>query len=298
MASMKIGMRTIKTSIAVTISISLGYLFKLNSPFFAGIASIIAMQGNLVDSYIAGKDRILGTILGAAVGLLCSFISIGNPIIIGLGTIVVIYLCNRLGWSKSITIATVVFISIIMNVEKGKELYYSLNRVLDTTVGIIVAVVVNYAISPPLTKDKIYAESLKLINKFSQTLKAIITKEETIKINQYCTDIEKMLEKINKEYPIFLKEMNIKLYKNNFNDIDLEKSRILLKRLYTNLNLLCNLESDFRINIENSNIINNKYNINIAGTDELRDLDIVYNYHLKNSLETLQELREMYRLRG
>lgn len=298
MISMKIGMRTIKTSIAVTISVSLAYLLRLNSPFFVGIAAIIAMQGNLVDSYIMGRDRVLGTILGAAIGLLGSFISIGNPIIIGLGTIIIISLCNKLGWSKSISIATVVFISIIMNVERGQELSYSLNRVLDTIVGIIVAVIVNYVISPPLTKDKIYSESLKLINKFSQALKVIIMKEEPGEEKEHLADIENKLEIINKEYPILIKEMNIKLYKKDFGDINLEHSRTLLKRLYTNLNLLAEIGSDFSVNLENSNIINNKYHMNIIGTDELSDLDIVYNYHLKNSLEILQELREMYKLQA
>lgn len=294
MIFLKIGMRTIKTSIAVTISTSLAYFFGLNSPFFVGIAAIIAMQGNLVDSYRMGRDRILGTILGAAVGLLGSFISIGNPLIIGLGTIIVIYLCNRLGWSKSITIATVVFISIIMNVERGQELSYSLNRVLDTLIGIIVAVIVNFVISPPLTKDKIHTESLKIINKFSQVLKVIIMKEEPEK--EHLADIEEKLETINKEYPILMKEMNIKLYRKKLGDVNLEQSRTLLNRLYTNLNLLVEMGSDFKIDLENSSIINNKYNIDIIGADDLGDLDIVYNYHLKTSFEILQELREMFRL--
>lgn len=294
MIFLKIGMRTIKTSIAVTISTSLAYFFGLNSPFFVGIAAIIAMQGNLVDSYRMGRDRILGTILGAAVGLLGSFISIGNPLIIGLGTIIVIYLCNRLGWSKSITIATVVFISIIMNVERGQELSYSLNRVLDTLIGIIVAVIVNFVISPPLTKDKIHTESLKIINKFSQVLKVIIMKEEPEK--EHLADIEEKLETINKEYPILMKEMNIKLYRKKLGDVNLEQSRALLNRLYTNLNLLVEMGSDFKIDLENSSTINNKYNIDIIGADDLGDLDIVYNYHLKTSFEILQELREMFRL--
>lgn len=293
---MKIGMRTIKTSIAVTISISLAYLFGLNSPFFVGIAAIIAMQGNLVDSYRMGRNRILGTILGAAVGLLGSFISIGNPLVIGLGTIIVIYLCNKLGWSKSITIATVVFISIIMNVERGQELSYSLNRVLDTLVGIIVAVIVNFVIFPPLTKDKIYNESLKIVGIFSQALKTIIVKEEPEKKKEHLTEIEEKLEIINKEYPIFMKEMNIKLYRRELVDVNLEHSRVLLKRLYNHIKLLAEMGSDYKINLENSNTINSKYHINIIGADDLSDLDIVYNYHLKTCFEILQELRGMFRL--
>lgn len=293
---MKIGMRTIKTSIAVTISISLGYALNLNSPFFAGVAAIIAMQGNLVDSYRMGRDRILGTMLGAAIGLLCSFISIGNPIIIGIGIIVIIYLCNKLNWTKSISIATIVFISIIMNVEKGQELHYSLNRILDTMVGIVVAVIVNFVISPPLTKNKIHEASLKIIDDFSKALRTIILKKEPDTDKEYLTNIENELEIINKEYPILIKEMNIKLYRKGLGDINLEHSMVLLKKLYNNLTILAEMGSNLNVNIENSNIINSKYNMNVEGTDELSDLDIVYNYHLKNSLELLLELRNIFKL--
>ncbi|WIV12015.1 aromatic acid exporter family protein [Proteiniborus sp. MB09-C3] len=293
---MKIGMRTIKTSIAVTIGITLAYILKLNSPFFVGVAAIIAMQGNLVDSYRMGRDRVLGTILGAAVGLLGSFISIGNPIIIGIGIIIIISLCNKLGWSKSISIATIVFISIIISVEKGQELSYSLNRILDTIVGIIVAVIVNFVISPPLAKDKIYSESLNIIDEFSRALKAIIIKEEPGKKKEHLADIEDKLDVIDKEYPILIKEINIKLYKRSLGDVNLQHSRILLKKLYYNLNLLAEMGSGFNLSPENSSIVNNKYNLNIVGTDNLTDLDIVYNYHLKTSLGVLQELRGMFKL--
>lgn len=294
MISLKIGMRTIKTSIAVTLSITLAYILKLNSPFFVGVAAVIAMQDNLVDSYRMGRNRVLGTILGAAVGLLGSLISAGNPIIIGIGIIIIIQLCNKLEWNKSISIATIVFISIVVNVEQGKELYYSLNRILDTIVGIVVAVIVNFVISPPLTKNRIHSASLDLINEFSQTLKSIIIKEELIDKKECLINIENKLEEINKEYPILMKEINIKLYRKDIDNVNLEHSRTLIKKLYNNLNILAEMGSGYKITPENSNIINEMYGLNIVGIPDLRNLDIVYNYHLNTSLKLLQELTNMF----
>ncbi len=296
MISLNIGMRTIKTSIAVTISITLAYIFKLNSPFFVGVAAVIAMQGNLVDSYRMGRDRVLGTILGAAVGLLGSLISAGNPIVIGIGIIIIIQICNKLEWNKSISIATIVFISIIMNVEQGKELYYSLNRILDTMVGIIVAVIVNFVISPPLTKNRIHSASLDLIDEFSQALKSIIIKEELIDKKEGLINIENKLDEINKEYPIFMKEMNIKLYRKDMDNVNLEHSRTLIMKLYNNLNILAEMGSGYKTNPENSNIINEMYGLNTVGIPELHNLDIVYNYHLNTSLKLLQELMNMFEI--
>lgn len=290
---MKIGMRTIKTSIAVTLSISLGYILGLNSPFFAGVAAIIAMQGNLVDSYKMGKNRILGTVLGATVGLLGSLIFVGNPLLIGIGIIIIIQICNKLGWSKSISIATIVFISIMMNVE-GEKIYYSLNRVLDTMVGIVVAVVVNFIISPPLTKNKIYAASENIIKEFSQALKTIILNEDCALNDSCLKEIEDKLEAINNEYPILLEEQNIHLYRKDTNAIDLELSRGLIKKLYSNLNIMTQMGTGFKIHKDNADILNSLYGLNLVGDDITDNLDIVYNYHLGASLDCLEKLKAMF----
>lgn len=296
MVTLKIGMRTIKTSIAVTISITLAYILKLNSPFFVGVAAIIAMQDNLVDSYRMGRNRVLGTILGAVVGLLGSLISAGNPIIIGIGIIIVIHLCNKLGWNKSISIASIVFISITLNVEEGSELYYSLNRILDTIVGIVVAVIVNFIISPPLTKDKIYSISINIIDEFSQAIKTIVVSEGAIKKSSPLKEIEDKLGAINKEYPILMKEIDIKLYRKDLCDINLQHSKELIKKLYNNINILVEMGSGFNIDLENCKILNKIYDLEIIGSDNLNNLDMVYNYHLKTSLEILEELREIFEM--
>lgn len=58
----KIGMRNIKTAIAVVISILVSKLLKTEYPFYAAIASIISMQSSVEDSFKTGRNRILGTI--------------------------------------------------------------------------------------------------------------------------------------------------------------------------------------------------------------------------------------------
>lgn len=292
---LKIGMRTLKTSIAVTLSISLGYALNLNSPLFAGFAAIIVMQGNLVDSYRMGKNRVLGTILGATVGLLGSLLSVGNPILIGIGTIIIIKISNKLGWSKSISIATMVFISIMMNDSDGK-LHYSINRVLDTVVGIIVAFVVNFVISPPLTKDKIHNGSKSIIKEFSQALERIVINRQCIDVTSL-KEIERMLEDLNNEYPILLEEQSIHLYRKDKNSIDLEHSRNLIKKLYNSMNVIVEMGEGHSINRDNAEILNNLYDdLNITGDDVNKDLDIVYNYHLRTSLDCLKELKNMFQI--
>jgi uncharacterized membrane protein YgaE (UPF0421/DUF939 family) len=151
----KLGMRNIKTAIAVVISILISSGLKMESPFYAAIASIISMQSSVKNSYKTGRNRMLGTLVGALVGYLCALISPGNPFLTGIGIVCVIYLCNLLNWQESSSIAGVVFCAIMLNLKGNSPIIYSINRIIDTFVGIIVAIIVNYFIMPPKEKVKI-----------------------------------------------------------------------------------------------------------------------------------------------
>jgi uncharacterized membrane protein YgaE (UPF0421/DUF939 family) len=145
----KLGMRNIKTAIAVVVSILISKGLKMEYPFYAAIASIISMQSSVKNSYKVGRNRMLGTMVGALVGYLCAIISPGNSILTGIGIICVIYACNLLNWRESTSIACVVFCAIMLNLKGGSAAIYSVNRIIDTFTGIIVAIAVNYFIMPP-----------------------------------------------------------------------------------------------------------------------------------------------------
>lgn len=149
----KVGMRNIKTAISVVLSILISKAFKMEYPFYTAIASIISMQSSVEASFKAGRNRILGTLVGAAVGFICALIRPGDALIAGVGIVAVIYVCNLLQWKESASIACVVFCAIMLNLKGGSALLYSLNRILDTFVGIVVAVAVNRLILPPQKKD-------------------------------------------------------------------------------------------------------------------------------------------------
>lgn len=145
----KIGMRNIKTAISVSISILISRALKMEYPFYTAIASIITMQSSVEASFVVGRNRMLGTLVGAFVGFICASIKPGDALLAGAGIVLVIYLCNLLEWRDSSSIAGVVFCAIMLNLKAGSALFYSVNRILDTFVGIAVAVLVNYFLMPP-----------------------------------------------------------------------------------------------------------------------------------------------------
>ena len=279
----KIGMRTIKTALAVTIAISISYLLNLNSPFFAAIAAIITLQGNIVDSFRMGRDRILGTIIGAVIGLAGSYVALGNPIVIGIGIIGLIYVSNIINFNKTIAISSVVFVSIMLNPDGGSILLYSLFRVLDTFVGISVAVLVNLAISPPFSRDIVIETCKDIVENCHDAIKLMVLKED-----MSLKEIGDEIAILEKEYPTYKREEETHLVKEG--KINLHEARILVNRLYHNIYLLDEMGKDYRISSDNAVILSKMYDLEILPSLDLTNEEIVYNYHLNQSLEILKEL--------
>ena len=90
-----IGMRTFKTGIAVVITAALGHTFLVSNAFYAVIGTIFALQNTMKSSLVAGKNRLLGTVLGAIIGYLFALFQLNSPLFVGIAMIVTIVCCNR-----------------------------------------------------------------------------------------------------------------------------------------------------------------------------------------------------------
>lgn len=147
---MTIGMRNIKTALAVFLSIIFSNILKLDYPFYAAIASLVCMQSNLEKTYTAGKNRLLGTFIGAVLGFVFASLFPTNALFSALGIVLLIYICNKLDWNDAISMAGIVFLGIMLNIKDNKHaLVYSYKRLLETLIGITIAFIVNSFIKPP-----------------------------------------------------------------------------------------------------------------------------------------------------
>lgn len=144
----KVGKRNIKTGLAVFICLFLLPLIGFKQPFYACIASVLSMQDTPENSFEYGKNRLKSTILGGICSICFIFINqliynFGFTIIITpLGIMTTIYLCNLVGWKEASGTACVVFCSILIN--HADDMYiFALNRMLETFLGVLIAVLVN-----------------------------------------------------------------------------------------------------------------------------------------------------------
>lgn len=155
----KVGLRTIKSAISVFLCL----LLLPNEPFFACLTAVICLQDTVANSVQMGINRGGGTILGGILGLIflyiCRFFSfnISNTliskllvyIIISLGIIAVIYICNIIKRPGAINIACIVFLGVTTAHAYADPIFYATNRTFETIMGIIISILVNKFITPP-----------------------------------------------------------------------------------------------------------------------------------------------------
>ena len=88
----KIGMRNIKTGIAVFLATFAGYLGIVETPVYTVSVCIFSIKNTIKNSLDDSFSRIIGTLVGGLVGYLCARFLFTNIISATLGVIFIIHL--------------------------------------------------------------------------------------------------------------------------------------------------------------------------------------------------------------
>ncbi|MCI8501878.1 MAG: FUSC family protein [Oscillospiraceae bacterium] len=158
----KVGMRMIKTVIAVLISAMIGFL-RDQPPFYSMIAAVLCIQKDQAAGMRAAFNRTVGTLIGGIFGLLLLLAEQNTPLealsplyylIVSLCLIPLIYITVLINKTAASYITCVVFLSItVSHVTDENPYFFVLNRVLDTLVGIFVALAVDRLIPYRIQKE-------------------------------------------------------------------------------------------------------------------------------------------------
>ncbi|WP_164470880.1 FUSC family protein [Vaginisenegalia massiliensis] len=156
--NLSVGWRTSKTAIAVMVVIALFELTHRGTPMLAALAAVFALRDSHENSLKFSRVRILGNILGALIAtsliymglyLSCFQTSWYQILAGGIGILLVIQACNLTHHSESIIASSATFLVIIYNTPLNNVFDYGANRVLDSIIGSIIAVLVNYLLPSP-----------------------------------------------------------------------------------------------------------------------------------------------------
>ena len=169
-----IGMRNVKTALAATICAIVYFIFDQN-PTFACIGAIFGMGGDMGSSKLSGGNRFFGTVFGGVLGIILyrihlifypeggytglllvllfrvyiHFIPDGryHPLLLVMlfiGVIVLILTSTAFHWAGAIQPGGVVLCIILFNTPVETYINYSVNRIIDTGIGVLVALAINW----------------------------------------------------------------------------------------------------------------------------------------------------------
>ncbi|MDO5707744.1 MAG: shikimate dehydrogenase [Andreesenia angusta] len=160
----KPGMRNIKTAVSVFLCLVLFRFLNKPYPIYACIAAIICTKDTIWNSYNASRSRIIGTVIGGLLGgiflkLIQEFyFFLSFEIIAVSGIILLIYIFNLIDEKDSAALACVVYILLIINFQYSWEVRapysYAFERTIETSIGIVISLLVNRYIFPYRIKKK------------------------------------------------------------------------------------------------------------------------------------------------
>ena len=135
-----------RTALAASLCWWLALRLGLHDGYWGAISAIIVIQSNVGATIKASRDRILGTIIGAAFGF--SFSLIGQiPWNYIAAVFLAVMVCGLIGFRNSSRLAGVT-VTIVMLVQSSSPKTVALDRVIQVVLGIVVALAVTILIFP------------------------------------------------------------------------------------------------------------------------------------------------------
>ena len=147
-----VGWRTIKTAVTAML-VAIVYCLLGRNPAFACIGVIFGLGADMQDSIQNGGNRLFGTLIGGLLSIVVFWVylrfyphgghSMLLAFLLGAAIVVLILLCQYF-WPGGVQPGGVVLCIVLFSTPVETYVSYSLNRIFDTAVGVIVALLVNY----------------------------------------------------------------------------------------------------------------------------------------------------------
>lgn len=192
----RIGMRIIKSALAVFICFVIYLIRGEGLPFYSTIAAIMCMQPGISNTRVASRNRIIGTFVGGIFGMFLLVIErkymngineIYRFLLISVAIIPVIYTSVLLEHKQASHTSCIVFLSVVVNHAADVSPYtFTISRIIDTLIGIFVALAIN-GIKLPRKRNK----DILFVTELEDTLmnsKGQVTTYAKVKINEMIDD--------------------------------------------------------------------------------------------------------------
>lgn len=288
----RIGLRTIKTAVAVIISLFIASLFGELS-IFPALASISVMSRTFDEGLRECRNQAVGIFIGGVFGCVTAT-AFPNPPIwgIGLGILLIMVACSSFHVVFSCSLSCAIFIVACMT-DEHLVISNTLIRLFHTAIGLTTGLLINYLIVPYNNSKKIY----DLMEELLAELPAYLDQSIFHQLYPDLSPIDTTIERLHYEMTIYRHQRFLKQKLHRDEYTYMTGCVQLAERIHQELTLLCRMD---RTGIpDEDNLFQLRcMNLEIPETGLLsihctEAEAVVTNYHLKKLLDARIFLRQM-----
>lgn len=204
MIELKIGARTLKTALAIYLSLVIPYLLGIpETADLAAFSAIFSMHPSVRETYDYIVNRVFANVLGGFIAIFFTIYFQNSYIMIALASLILIAILHSLNLNDMISLAVSALVIIMLNAQgTDNQITAALTRILATIIGVIIAFLVNLLVFPPRYDVKFYNRMLKITDSLNKYVRAILRKNSQYAILR--EDIDKIQEELEKTEMYYL----------------------------------------------------------------------------------------------
>lgn len=287
-----IGLRTIKTALAVVVSMLVASLFGPPS-IFPALSAIAVMSRTFQEGLQECRNQAVGICIGGVLGCVTVLLCPSPPIwLMGLGVIVIILLCTTLHVTFSCSLSMAIFIVACMT-EAGEVVSSTLTRLFHTGIGLGIGLAINYLIVPYDNSSKIYS----ILRRIADCLPSYLDTCVVQGLYPDLGELDGLLERLHYELGIYHHQRFRKRAQHEEEYMYMNGCAQLAERIQQELTALCCLDvlgnpdqdNRFRLRCLGLELPESGVPPRRSGAED----DVVLNYHLQKLLEARTFLMEL-----
>lgn len=292
--TLPIGLRTVKTALAVTLAVLIVRLYSHNNDaiYYAAMGAAVGMDITVTGSLRQGLTQLVGVICGTLMGVLALWLFPEMPALaVGGGVLLLIVLCNVLKIGFGISLSCIIFLSATLTSTPEEHLWLDAAlRIANTAVGILIALLINGLIHP-------YKNRMRIEQLLRQCQRQLLSALETMLVSGDRPDLDaacRLLQQTDAELKLYHAQRLFQRRKSE--EALLRSHRQLCGRMLQELEAICGMDTLGDLSAEQALRLRS-ISLCVPESGISRQLctaqdSIVMNYHLDKLLAANQLLDE------
>ena len=177
----RLGLRTLKTALAVMLCIILFKVSDRGAPLIAALSAVFSLRQDLTTSLTFGKSRVLGNTLGGGLAIVYFLVKdlfssdfLVELFLLPFLVIVVIVVSDGINNNSGIISAIATLLLISLSIPQGESFQFAFSRVIDTFIGTFIGIGLNFFFKPkPIEEEHEIDEDLAELAKKEQELEEV-----------------------------------------------------------------------------------------------------------------------------